>query len=37
KSALLELGLILFVITTVVLILSKIMLLRLSRKEGRKF
>lgn len=35
KSALLELGLILFVITTVVLILSKIMLLRLSRKEGR--
>ncbi len=35
KSALLELGLILFLITTVVLILSKLMLLRLSRKEGR--
>jgi phosphate transport system permease protein len=34
KSALLELGLILFLITTVVLILSKFMLLRLSRKEG---
>ncbi|MER1966024.1 phosphate ABC transporter permease subunit PstC [Castellaniella sp. GW247-6E4] len=36
KSALLELGLILFLITTVVLVLSKIMLLQLSRKEGRK-
>lgn len=36
KSALLELGLILFLITTVVLILSKFMLLRLSRKEGTK-
>ncbi len=36
KSALLELGLILFLITTVVLVLSKLMLLRLSRKEGRK-
>ncbi|WP_269496026.1 phosphate ABC transporter permease subunit PstC [Castellaniella sp. S9] len=35
KSALLELGLILFLITTVVLILSKLMLLQLSRKEGR--
>uniref|UniRef100_UPI00333E56DB phosphate ABC transporter permease subunit PstC n=1 Tax=Castellaniella defragrans TaxID=75697 RepID=UPI00333E56DB len=36
KSALLQLGLILFLITTVVLVLSKIMLLRLSRKEGRQ-
>ncbi len=34
KSALLELGLILFLITTVVLALSKFMLLKLSRKEG---
>jgi phosphate transport system permease protein len=34
KSALLELGLILFLITTVVLALSKFMLLRLSRREG---
>ncbi|MDN5844483.1 MAG: phosphate ABC transporter permease subunit PstC [Alcaligenaceae bacterium] len=34
KSALLELGLILFLITTVVLALSKLMLLRLSRREG---
>lgn len=34
KSALLELGLILFLITTVVLALSKFMLLQLSRKEG---
>ena len=36
KSALLELGLILFLITTVVLALSKVMLLKLSRKEGAK-
>jgi len=36
KSALLELGLILFLITTVVLALSKFMLLKLSRKEGAK-
>ncbi len=34
KSALLELGLILFLITTVVLILSKLLLLRLSKGEG---
>jgi len=34
KSALLELGLILFLITTVVLALSKVLLLRLSRNEG---
>lgn len=34
KSALLELGLILFLITTVVLALSKILLLRLARNEG---
>lgn len=34
KSALLELGLILFLITTVVLALSKFMLLQLSRREG---
>lgn len=34
KSALLELGLILFLITTIVLALSKFMLLRLSRREG---
>lgn len=34
KSALLELGLILFLITTVVLALSKVMLLRLSKNEG---
>jgi len=34
KSALLELGLILFLITTVVLALSKLMLLRLTRHEG---
>ena len=36
KSALLELCLILFLITTVVLALSKFMLLKLSRKEGTK-
>ncbi|GAB2896273.1 phosphate ABC transporter permease subunit PstC [Paralcaligenes sp. KSB-10] len=34
KSALLELGLILFLITTVVLALSKMLLLRLSKNEG---
>jgi len=34
KSALLELGLILFLITTIVLALSKLMLLRLKRSEG---
>ena len=34
KSALLELGLILFLITTVVLALSKLLLLRLSKGEG---
>ncbi|MFA5596395.1 MAG: phosphate ABC transporter permease subunit PstC [Pusillimonas sp.] len=34
KSALLELGLILFLITTVVLALSKVMLLRLGKHEG---
>jgi phosphate transport system permease protein len=36
KSALLELGLILFLITTVVLALSKFMLLKLSQQEGTK-
>ncbi|GAB1575383.1 phosphate ABC transporter permease subunit PstC [Bordetella petrii] len=36
KSALLELGLILFLITTVVLALSKVLLLRLSAAEGKK-
>ena len=35
-SALFELGLILFVITTVVLALSKFMLMRLSRQEGAR-
>ncbi len=34
KSALLELGLILFLITTIVLALSKVLLLRLSKSEG---
>jgi len=34
KSALLELGLILFLITTIVLALSKVLLLRLSKAEG---
>lgn len=34
KSALLELGLILFLITTIVLALSKLLLLRLSKSEG---
>jgi len=36
KSALLELGLILFLITTVVLALSKLLLLRLGKGEGTK-
>jgi phosphate transport system permease protein len=35
-SALIELGLILFVITTVVLALSKLLLMRLARQEGEK-
>jgi phosphate transport system permease protein len=35
-SALIELGLILFVITTIVLALSKLMLLRLARREGAR-
>jgi phosphate transport system permease protein len=35
-SALFELGLILFVITTIVLALSKLMLMRLSRQEGAR-
>jgi phosphate transport system permease protein len=35
-SALIELGLILFMITTVVLGLSKLLLLRLGRREGAK-
>lgn len=36
KAALLELGLILFLITTVVLAISKVLLLRLAKKEGAK-
>ena len=36
KSALLALGLILFVITFIVLVLAKLLLLRLDRMEGRK-
>jgi phosphate transport system permease protein len=36
KSALLELGLVLFIITTIVLALSKMLLLRLSLSEGKK-
>jgi phosphate transport system permease protein len=35
-SALYELGLILFVITTIVLALSKLMLMRLARQEGKR-
>ena len=35
KSALIELGLILFLITTAVLAASRLLLFRLSRKEGR--
>lgn len=34
-AALMELGLILFVITFIVLALSKLMILRLAKKEGR--
>ena len=34
KAALLELGLILFLITTIVLAFSKVLLLRLSKSEG---
>lgn len=36
KSALIELGLILFLITTVVLALAKVMLLRMEKSEGKK-
>jgi phosphate transport system permease protein len=36
KSALIELGLILFLITTVVLALAKMMLLKMERSEGKK-
>jgi phosphate transport system permease protein len=36
KSALLELGLVLFIITTIVLALSKLLLLRLASQEGKK-
>jgi phosphate transport system permease protein len=36
KSALLELGLILFLITTIVLALAKVLLVRLSAGEGKK-
>jgi phosphate transport system permease protein len=36
SSALIELGLILFLITTIVLALSKLLLLRLARNEGAK-
>ncbi|MEI6839048.1 MAG: phosphate ABC transporter permease subunit PstC [Alcaligenaceae bacterium] len=36
KSALIELGLILFLITTVVLALAKMMLMRMDRAEGKK-
>jgi len=36
KSALLELGLILFLITTIVLVISKIMLQRMAKSEGSK-
>ena len=36
KSALIELGLILFLITTIVLALAKIMLMRMSQAEGKK-
>jgi len=35
KSALIELGLILFLITSLVLVLAKLLLLRLSQAEGR--
>ena len=36
KSALIELGLILFLITTVVLALAKVMLMRMDQAEGKK-
>lgn len=36
KSALMELGLILFLITTVVLSISRLMILRMTKKEGNK-
>ena len=36
KSALIELGLILFLITTVVLALAKMMLLKMDRAEGKQ-
>jgi phosphate transport system permease protein len=36
KSALIELGLILFLITTIVLALAKMMLLRMEKAEGTK-
>lgn len=36
KSALIELGLILFLITTVVLAISRLMILRMQRKEGKR-
>jgi len=36
SSALIELGLILFLITTVVLALSKLLLLQLAKQEGRQ-
>jgi phosphate transport system permease protein len=36
KSALLELGLVLFMITTIVLALSKLLLVRLALREGKK-
>jgi len=35
-SALIELGLILFLLTTVVLALSKLLLMRLARREGTR-
>lgn len=36
KSALIELGLLLFLITTVVLAISRLMILRMQRKEGKR-
>lgn len=36
KSALMELGLILFLITTVVLSISRLLIMRIEKKEGRK-
>lgn len=35
KSALIELGLVLFLITTIVLSISRLMILRMQRKEGK--